>query len=56
MDEQSMMTSEVDYLDPHGNGKSYYNFGSIQPEHTVNVNLGYFVNEDKLDSIFVVMK
>ena len=47
------MTGEVDYLEPHGEGKSFYNIGSITPGQTVKVNLGYFVDEDKLDSIFL---
>lgn len=47
------MTGEVDYLEPHGDGKSFYNIGSITPGQTVKVNLGYFVDEDKLDSIFL---
>ncbi|ENQ3077413.1 anti-sigma factor [Bacillus cereus] len=51
--EKSTMTSEVDYLEPHGNGKSFYNIGSIPPGQTMKVNLGYFVDEDKLDSIFL---
>lgn len=51
--EDSIMTGEVDYLEPHGNGKSYYNIGSIQPGQTVKINLGYFVDEDKLDSMFL---
>ncbi|PGB03012.1 DUF4367 domain-containing protein [Bacillus toyonensis] len=51
--EKSIMTSEVDYLEPHGDGKSFYNIGSITPGQTVKVNLGYFVDEDKLDSIFL---
>lgn len=51
--EQSIMTGEVDYLEPHGNGKSFYNIGSIPPGQTVKVNLGYFVDADKLDSIFL---
>jgi len=51
--EESIMTHEVDYLEPHGNGKSFYNIGSILPGQTVKVNLGYFVDEDKLDSIFL---
>lgn len=51
--EDSIMTGEVDYLEPHGNGKGFYNIGSIQPGHTIKVNLGYFVDEDKLDSIFL---
>lgn len=46
------MTGEVDYLEPHGDGKSFYNIGSIRPGETVKVNLGYFVDEDKLNSIF----
>jgi hypothetical protein len=49
----SIMTGEVDYLEPHGNGKGYYNIGSIQPGQTMKVNLGYFVDGDKLDSIFL---
>ncbi|WP_249315799.1 DUF4367 domain-containing protein [Bacillus sp. FJAT-49711] len=53
MAEDSLMTGEVDYLEPHGNGKSFYNIGSIQPGQTLKVNLGYFVDEDKLDSIFL---
>ncbi|MCM3738362.1 anti-sigma factor [Bacillus cytotoxicus] len=51
--EKSIMTNEVDYLEPHGNGKSFYNIGSIPPGQTMKVNLGYFVDEDKLDSIFL---
>jgi hypothetical protein len=51
--EESIMTHEVDYLEPHGNGKSFYNIGSIQPGQTIKVNLGYFVDADKLDSIFL---
>ena len=49
---KNIMTGEVDYLEPHGDGKSFYNIGSIRPGQTVKVNLGYFVDEDKLDSIF----
>ncbi|MDA1569255.1 anti-sigma factor [Bacillus cereus] len=51
--ERNIMTGEVDYLEPHGDGKSFYNIGSITPGQTVKVNLGYFVDEDKLDSIFL---
>lgn len=51
--EDSIMTGEVDYLEPHGNGKGFYNIGSIQPGQTMKVNLGYFVDADKLDSIFL---
>jgi hypothetical protein len=51
--EYSIMTGEVDYLEPHGSGKSFYNIGSIQPGETKKINLGYFVDEDKLDSIFL---
>ncbi|MCU4768075.1 DUF4367 domain-containing protein [Bacillus toyonensis] len=51
--ERNIMTGEVDYLEPHGEGKSFYNIGSIRPGQTVKVNLGYFVDEDKLDSIFL---
>jgi hypothetical protein len=53
MDETRIMTGEVDYLEPHGDGKSFYNIGSITPGQTVKINLGYFVDEDKLDSIFL---
>lgn len=51
--ERNIMTGEVDYLEPHGGGKSFYNISSITPGQTVKVNLGYFVDEDKLDSIFL---
>ncbi|MGH1297554.1 anti-sigma factor [Bacillus pretiosus] len=51
--EKNIMTSEVDYLEPHGDGKSFYNIGSIRSDQTLKVNLGYFVDEDKLDSIFL---
>ncbi|MCU5023744.1 anti-sigma factor [Bacillus cereus] len=51
--EKNIMTGEVDYLEPRGEGKSFYNIGSITPGQTVKVNLGYFVDEDKLDSIFL---
>jgi hypothetical protein len=51
--EKSIMRGEVDYLAPHGKGKSFYNIGSIQPGQTMKINLGYFVDEDKLDSIFL---
>ncbi|PGS42827.1 anti-sigma factor [Bacillus cereus] len=53
IEEKNIMTGEVDYLEPHGDGKSFYNIGSIRPGETVKVNLGYFVDEDKLDSIFL---
>ncbi|OUB92737.1 anti-sigma factor [Bacillus thuringiensis serovar medellin] len=53
MDATRIMTGEVDYLEPHGDGKSFYNIGSIRPGQTMKVNLGYFVDEDKLDSIFL---
>lgn len=51
--EHTVMSGEVDYLEPHGKGKSFYNIGSIQPGQTKKINLGYFVDEDKLDSIFL---
>jgi hypothetical protein len=51
--EKNLMTGEVDYLAPHGKGKSFYNIGSIQPGQTMKINLGYFVDEDKLNSIFL---
>ncbi|MCM3112459.1 anti-sigma factor [Lederbergia lenta] len=51
--EESIMTGEVDYLEPHGAGKSFYNIGIIEPGQTMKINLGYFVDEDKLDSIFL---
>lgn len=51
--EHSIMSSEVDYLEPHGIGKSFYNIGSIQPGETKQLNLGYFVDEDKLGFIFL---
>lgn len=51
--EHTMMSSEVDYLEPHGNGESFYNIGSIQPGETKQINLGYFVDEDKLGSMFL---
>ncbi|PER52398.1 anti-sigma factor [Bacillus thuringiensis] len=53
IEEKNIMTGEVDYLEPHGDGKSFYNIGSIRPEQTVNVKLGYFVDEDKLGSLFL---
>ncbi|CUB11235.1 hypothetical protein BN2127_JRS1_03021 [Bacillus cereus] len=31
MDATRIMTGEVDYLEPHGDGKSFYNIGSIRP-------------------------
>ncbi|MDR4986291.1 anti-sigma factor [Bacillus cereus] len=51
--EKNIMTGEVDYLEPHGDGKSFYNIGSIRPGQVMKVNLGYFVDEDKLDSLFL---
>jgi len=51
--EHTIMSSEVAYLEPHGIGKSFYNIGSIQPGETKQINLGYFVDEDKLSSIFL---
>ncbi|WP_144480342.1 anti-sigma factor [Cytobacillus oceanisediminis] len=53
INEESIMTGEVDYLEPHGRGKSFYNIGIIQPGQTKKINLGYFVDKDKLDSIFL---
>ncbi|EOR22460.1 ECF-type sigma factor negative effector [Niallia nealsonii AAU1] len=51
--EHSIMSGEVDYLEPNGKGKSFYNIGSIKPGQTMTINLGYFVDEDKMDSIFL---
>jgi hypothetical protein len=51
--EKNIMTGEVHYLEPHGDGKGFYNIGSIRSGQTMKVNLGYFVDEDKLDSIFL---
>lgn len=51
--EETAMTTEVDYLEPHGEGKSFYNIGSILPNQTKEVKIGFFVDEDKLDSIFL---
>lgn len=51
--EETAMTTEVDYLEPHGEGKSFYNIGSISPNQTKQVKIGFFVDEDKLDSIFL---
>ncbi|MFS7401263.1 hypothetical protein [Carnobacterium maltaromaticum] len=51
--EETAMTTEVDYLEPHGEGKSFYNIGSILPNQTKEVKVGFFVDEDKLDSIFL---
>lgn len=51
--EETAMTSEIDYLEPHGEGKSFYNIGSILPNQTKQVKIGFFVDEDKLDSIFL---
>lgn len=53
INEASIMTGEVDYLEPHGRGKGFYNIGNIQPDEMKKINLGYFVDEDKLDSIFL---
>lgn len=49
----SIMTGEVDYLAPHGKEKGFYNIGSILSRQTMEINLGYFVDKDKLDSIFL---
>lgn len=51
--EDSIMTGGVDYLEPHGDGKGFYNIGILQPGQTMQVNLGFFVDEDKLDSLFL---
>ncbi|MCL1702567.1 DUF4367 domain-containing protein [Lysinibacillus sp. Bpr_S20] len=53
IDEKSLMTGEVDYLAPHGKGKAFYYIDNILPGQTKKINLGYFVDEDKLDSIFL---
>lgn len=53
IDEKSLMTGEVDYLVPHGKGKAFYYIDNILPGQTMKINLGYFVDEDKLDSIFL---
>ncbi|WLR42258.1 DUF4367 domain-containing protein [Bacillus carboniphilus] len=51
--QKTIMTGEVDYLEPHGQGKGWCNLGNIQPGQIMKINLGYFVDEDKLDSIFL---
>ena len=53
VDEKSIMMGEVDYLAPHGKGKDFYNIGSILPGQTMGITLGYFIEEDKLNSMFL---
>ncbi|EIT84246.1 hypothetical protein A374_15708 [Fictibacillus macauensis ZFHKF-1] len=53
MDETTAMTGEVDYLEPHGKGNNYYNIGELAPSESKKVNIGFFVDRDKLNSMFL---
>ncbi|MGX7418004.1 hypothetical protein ACWOFR_04275 [Carnobacterium gallinarum] len=51
--ENGIKTGEVDYLEPAGEGKAFYNIGRLAPGKTITIKLGYLVDEDKLDSMFI---
>ena len=43
----------MDYLDSHGEGDSYYQLPTIQPNEKRTIHVGYFVDEDQLDKMFL---
>lgn len=52
-EEPSALSTEVDYLDSHGEGDSYYQLPTIQPNEKRTIHVGYFVDEDQLDKMFL---
>lgn len=51
--EPSTRTLEIDYLDEHGEGKSYYCLPTIAGNETQIVHFGFFVDEDQLSKMFL---
>ncbi|MEQ7219273.1 hypothetical protein ABQD64_12905 [Vagococcus fluvialis] len=46
-------SGEVDYLDSHGEGKSYYRMPEFSPQEKREFHFGYFVDETQLDQLFL---
>lgn len=46
-------SGEVDYLDSHGEGKSYYRMPEFTPQEKREFHFGYFVDETQLDQLFL---
>lgn len=44
---------EVDYLDNHGEGKSYYKLPTIQAKEKRVIHFGFFMDEDQIDKMFL---
>lgn len=46
-------SGEVDYLDSHGEGKSYYELPIIKGKEKRVIHFGYFIDDDKLDKMLL---
>lgn len=46
-------SGEVDYLDSHGEGKSYYRMPEFTPQEKREFHFGYFVDETQLEQLFL---
>ena len=46
-------SGEVDYLDSHGEGKSYYRMPEFAAQEKREFHFGYFVDETQLDQLFL---
>lgn len=44
---------EVDYLDSHGDGTSFYRLPTFEPREKRTIHLGYFVEESQLSQMFI---
>ena len=51
--DQTSYSGEVDYLDSHGEGDSYYRMPKIEGKEKRVIHFGYFVDDDQLDKLFL---
>ncbi|MFI3605826.1 hypothetical protein [Vagococcus fluvialis] len=49
----STYSREVDYLDNHGEGKSFYKLPVLNPKEIRTIHFGYFMDEDQLDKMLL---
>lgn len=48
-----LLSSEIDYLDSHGEGKGYYRLPTIAPKEKRVIHFGYFIDEAQLSQMFL---
>lgn len=49
----SSYSGEVDYLDNHGEDKSFYKLPALNPKEVRIIHFGYFMDEDQLDKMLL---